>query len=171
MRLHPCPYLMPFILYSQYLGISSINQYHSFPLHSQVLLTLMLEQSFKYSYLRGIVNACCALGGSLYFTSFILCRHCGKCQKKVSQATVDFHLLLCVFPYVIFKTAQLLTLFLCHVLHWSATWEQWNHISSGENRPWLLFETIITSVYNKSTVTLLGSLALCFKVNKALSRH
>lgn len=34
----------------------------------------------------------------------------GKCQKKVVEDTVDFPLLLCVFPGVVFEITQLLAL-------------------------------------------------------------
>lgn len=57
--------------------------------------------------------------GSLGFTGFIkaFCfPSVENARKKVAQATVDF-LLLCGFPSVVFEIAQLLALFLSHLLH------------------------------------------------------
>lgn len=96
---------------------ASIN--HCSLQHSQVSLTLTLTQSFKYSYLHRIINAACALGGVCILQvslKDIVFLSCGKCQKKVAEATEDFSLLLCIFPSVVSEIAQLLTLFFSHLL-------------------------------------------------------
>lgn len=100
------------------------------------------------------------LWGSLYFTGFIqrhsvsqLWKMPKDCRKRLLRPLRTFPYCLASSPVLSLKLhfwLLCLSLTFCNVR--SATWEQWNHISSGENHPWtgfeaLLGETIIMCFY------------------------